>query len=92
MASPHMYRFSLNLTGVRWTVAALFAAAGLASSTPNARAAVALADSAHGIHITTLSARPYLISGGDVLVRVDVPQKVKISDTRVTLNGTDITS
>jgi hypothetical protein len=45
-----------------------------------------------GFEITTISARPDFVSGGDVLVRVRVPGTVSLDEPRVRLNGTDITS
>lgn len=42
--------------------------------------------------IETLSTQPYLVSGGDVLVRINVPQNVPLQKAKVTLNGQDITS
>ena len=50
----------------------------------------ALAHRSH-LSITTLSARPENVSGGDVLVRIDVPRHAALSDVRVSLNGTDVT-
>jgi hypothetical protein len=42
--------------------------------------------------ITTLSTQPYLVTGGDVLVRVDAPRNVSLQRVTVTVNGTDVTS
>jgi Tannase-like family of unknown function (DUF6351) len=42
--------------------------------------------------ITTLSARNDVVSGGDVLVRVDVNQSIALGNVRVELNGSDVTS
>lgn len=42
--------------------------------------------------ITTLSAKPEFVSGGDVLVRVQVPPTMSLGEPRVALNGTDVTS
>ena len=42
--------------------------------------------------ISTLSTRPELVSGGDVLVRVEVPRKVLLQSVRVELNGKDVTA
>ena len=46
---------------------------------------------AHKAEIRTLSTRPDTVSGGDVLVQVDVPSSVRLTDVRVTLNGRDVT-
>ena len=45
-----------------------------------------------GFQIAAISARPDFVSGGDVLVRVSVPRTVPLDQTRVIVNGTDITS
>src|SRR5262245_9451983 len=42
--------------------------------------------------ITTLSNRPDKVSGGDVLVRIDVPENLSVEQTVVKVNGQDITS
>lgn len=52
--------------------------------------APAIAHSSH-LTITTLSAGPENVSGGDVLVRIDVPRNAAFSDVRVSLNGADVT-
>lgn len=41
--------------------------------------------------IETLSTRPDLVSGGDVLVRIDVPRSVSLNKARVELNGRNVT-
>jgi len=40
--------------------------------------------------ISTLSTKPELVSGGDVLVRIDVPRKLSLQSVRVELNGRNI--
>ncbi len=51
------------------------------------------AQSADGeFEITTVSARPDFVSGGDVLVRVRVPRAVPLDESRVMLNGVDVTN
>jgi hypothetical protein len=42
--------------------------------------------------VTALSSRPDMISGGDVLVQVDVPQDIALNKTKIELNGQDVTS
>jgi Tannase-like family of unknown function (DUF6351) len=42
--------------------------------------------------ITTLSTAPDRVSGGDVLVKIDVPRATPLSDVQVRLNGADVTS
>ena len=44
-----------------------------------------------GLEITTLSSRPDKVTGGDALVLVRVPPRIRLSDVRVTLNGHDVT-
>jgi hypothetical protein len=46
---------------------------------------------AHKVEIRTLSTRPDMVSGGDVLVQVDVPSNIRPTHVRVTLNGRDVT-
>ena len=48
-------------------------------------------DSRDRWQITTLSTRPELVSGGDVLVRIDVPRSVRPTRVKVELNGHDVT-
>jgi hypothetical protein len=42
--------------------------------------------------VTTLSSRPDMISGGDVLLQIDVPQGVPLNKAIIKLNGQDITA
>src|SRR5580700_8619168 len=42
--------------------------------------------------ITTLSSRPDMVSGGEVLIQIVVPRNVPFSGTTVKLNGRDVTS
>ncbi|WP_208092286.1 DUF6351 family protein [Blastococcus xanthinilyticus] len=41
--------------------------------------------------MTTLSTAPDMVSGGDVLVRVDLPRRLPAADVTVRLNGDDVT-
>lgn len=56
--------------------------------------AVALSTQAAGekFKITTLSSRPDMVSGGDVLVQVDLPANVAADKAVVHLNGQDVSS
>lgn len=45
-----------------------------------------------GVVIRTLSSRPYLVSGGDALVEIDLARGIAPRDVRVTLNGQDVTA
>src|SRR3989441_4587854 len=42
--------------------------------------------------IVTLSTRPDTVSGGNVLVRIDVPRDMEFNAVKVLLNGHDVTS
>src|SRR5688572_27937385 len=77
----------------RWSPffgATIIALAGLAT------ASFAMADDRdhddrrNDFRIRTLSTKPELVSGGDVLVRIEVPRKVSLQSVRVELNGRDI--
>ena len=46
----------------------------------------------HDFAITTLSTRNDVVTGGDVLVRVDVAPSIALGNVRVDLNGNDATS
>ena len=64
-----------------------FAAAiviGTVSATHHVRAA-------DGLQLRVLSSRPDMVTGGDALVRVDLPAGGATTDVKVTLNGTDVT-
>src|ERR1700734_2767854 len=71
-------------------IAALLTVAALASSVSDTRASTP-GDSAQIIHITVLSAQPHSVSGGDALLRIDLPERVNLRDARVTLNRQDVT-
>ncbi len=45
-----------------------------------------------GPQLRVLSSRPDLVSGGDALVRVDLPAGTAATDVKVTVNGADVTS
>ena len=47
---------------------------------------------ASGFEISILSSSPDMVSGGDALVRVDVPNAVQLDKVRVELNGDDVTA
>jgi len=44
------------------------------------------------LRIVTVSTRPDTVSGGDVLVRIEVPREVSFNAVTVLLNGQDVTS
>jgi hypothetical protein len=54
----------------------------------------AWADDDRGRHgaIESLSAKPSFVTGGDVLVAIDVPRSVSLSRVEVELNGDDVTN
>jgi Tannase-like family of unknown function (DUF6351) len=62
--------------------AALFACIAVAFAAPPAHSTY---------QITSLSNRPNMISGGDVLLRVDVPENLPLAQAIVKLNGADVT-
>ena len=45
-----------------------------------------------GLEISILSSSPDMVSGGDALVRVDVPSDVALGQVTVKLNGVDVTA
>ncbi len=59
-------------------------AAGMSVGVP-----VRVAHAADEIEVTVLSGRPDTVSGGDALLRIDVPADVALADLRVAVNGTD---
>ena len=52
----------------------------------------AAAQGPNDLRLLTLSTRPDTVSGGDVLVRVELPRDVASNDVRVFLNDQDVTS
>ncbi|HKD42674.1 MAG TPA: DUF6351 family protein [Myxococcaceae bacterium] len=83
-------RASLCQTAARLAFVALLQIASLSMIAGLAEAS----EQGHGRHrfqITILSSKPYLVSGGDALVRVDVPPDVPMRRTRVLLNRRDVT-
>src|SRR5262245_10428166 len=46
---------------------------------------------ADGLQLRVLSSRPETVTGGDALVRVELPAGVSPSDVKLTVNGTDAT-
>jgi Tannase-like family of unknown function (DUF6351) len=77
---------------IRGIISAVFATAGLVSGVQTIQAESAVASSNQAIQISTLSSRPQLVSGGDVLVSIKLPPSIESSQLRVTLNGQDITN
>jgi len=45
-----------------------------------------------GLQVRALSTRPEFVTGGDVLVRVDIPAGMAAGSVRVSLNGADVTA
>jgi len=72
---------------VRLVCAAAFATVGVYPLV--ATAPVRAAD---GIQLRVLSSRPDMVSGGDALVRVDLPAGMAARDVKLTVNGTDATA
>jgi hypothetical protein len=65
------------------TIAVLFLAVAESNAAPKSH---------QDFTITTLSSHPELVTGGDALVRVDVPGHVARESVLVTLNGVDVTN
>jgi len=79
------HRASTLHTG--WNVFVATCMIGFVAGSP-----VALADGPEGeFGIRTLSTRAHMVSGGDVLVQIDVPSSVRPGDVRVDLNSRDVT-
>jgi hypothetical protein len=49
-------------------------------------------DGGHRLHIEALSTKPWLVSGGDVLLHVAVPHGTSASSVKVAVNGKDVTA
>ncbi len=77
------------MTCIPRTLAAALAVALAAASSPRAdddhRAT-------HDFVLTCLSSQPEFVSGGDALVRVDVPRTVPLSKVTIRVNGADATA
>jgi len=54
-------------------------------------AATHVGGAADGLQLRVLSSRPEMVTGGDALVRVQLPPGVAPSDLKLTVNGTDAT-
>jgi hypothetical protein len=86
-----------SIRGRPWAwLAAVFAIAIVVW--PNVPGVARAAASAHGARparlalVSVSNPRPALVSGGEVLIRVNVPQGVAASGVRVTADGSDVTS
>jgi hypothetical protein len=75
-----------------WIAAAFLATLALGSGAHSVRATARAGESPRTFHIATLSGPPHLVSGGDVLVRIDLPQRVRLADARVELNHGNVTN
>lgn len=53
---------------------------------------IAVAQASSTFQIQTLSTRPQLVSGGDVLVRVRIPRNASLNQVSITLNGQNVTA
>jgi Tannase-like family of unknown function (DUF6351) len=71
-------------------LAAICAAAGVASYVQTARAVSGPANPPHALQIAILSGQPQFVSGGDVLASIKLPMGMEQSQVRVTLNGQDV--
>ncbi len=43
------------------------------------------------LRIESVSTQPYLVTGGDVLLRIEAGEDLDLSSVRVSANGTDVT-
>ena len=77
---------------IRGIIAACAASVGLASFAHTSRAEPTPPGPRHALEIATLSSRSQLVSGGEVLTSIKLPQSVAQSQVRITLNGRIITS
>ncbi|MDQ7905691.1 DUF6351 family protein [Phytohabitans sp. ZYX-F-186] len=75
----------------RSTVAAACAAVVLAPIALAQPGRPAMAGGGDSLRLVSLSARPELVTAGDVLVAAEVPRGRPLRDVRLSLNGTDIT-
>lgn len=57
----------------------------------NQNAATADGEQADALTLTALSSRAQVVSGGDALIRVNLPDSVSAADVQVDLDGTDVT-
>lgn len=78
----------MRLRSAQGIIIAIVTIAGLASGVRIVKAA---SSPISALQIATLSSPPHLISGGDVLVAIELPQNVEQSGVRITLNRQDIT-
>src|SRR6516164_5053580 len=74
-------------SGLLWCLAACLIAGLLIAGS-----AAATAKSPDDLDIITVSTRPDTVSGGNVLVRINVPPGVAINDLLILLNGQAVTS
>jgi hypothetical protein len=75
---------------IRAIISASFATAGFVACVQTVQAESGSTSSRHAIQISTLSSRPQLVSGGNVLTSIILPQSLDQLQVRVTLNGQDI--
>jgi choline dehydrogenase-like flavoprotein len=69
---------------------AIIVASAAGAGSGGAWAAAALQQD-QGLEIVLLSSRPEFVTGGDAVVRVQVPAGVSLTAVSVTLNGADVT-
>src|SRR6266550_3420276 len=67
-------------------------AAVLAIAVVPALIAITSVRAADGLQLRVLSSRPDLVSGGDALVRVDLPAGMAAREVKLTVNGADATA
>lgn len=77
-------------TSTMLLAAGVLVSAGLLASCGVAGGGSANTD--RGLRIHSVSAKPHLVSGGDVLVRIEPPEGTPLSGLTVSVNGADMTS
>jgi hypothetical protein len=78
---------------VLWTITALGVLGGCSPAGgpgTNAEASEVLGSS--DLRIESVSTRPYLVTGGDVLLRIEAGEDLDLSQVRVSANGMDVTA
>ncbi len=78
----------LRILGVSLTSIVLASLTGMGA----VAAPRSLADTREELRIVALSSRPDVVSGGDALVRVEVPRAVPLGEVTIELNDADVTA
>ena len=73
------------------TIMALGVLSACAPQGPGANAEASEVLGSSDLRITSVSTRPYLVTGGDVLLRIEAGEDLDLSQVRVSANGMDVT-